>query len=528
MKSSTLRTFQTVHTWTGVAAGFFLFIAFYAGALTVFHDAIATWQHPPWRAAAAADTDPGDLARNFAAAHPTARRDFGVVLPPPGSAQAPYVYWPSADGARFVTANDLQTLHADLPSESLADFVYELHDSLGLPVVGLYLMGVVSVLYGLALVSGVLIHLPSLVRDLFALRPGRNLKRLWQDAHNVIGLLSLPFHIIFAVTGAVLCLFTVVLLALNTMAFDGRLSSQFANVVNTAPQRAAAGVAAPMQPLSALVARAREAALTNGASSFRPDYVHYMHYGDRHAVVEVRGLSQHTVGTYGTVALDGVSGRVLNVHVADAHNINGLVYSAIFALHFGSYGGMTVKVLYFLLGLGGAFLFYSGNLLWIESRRKRRHADQPARTRWMARATVGVCIGSCLGISAAFLAVALADGRGDTTALQQIAAYGAFALACLWAALREVPRATCELLWATALVTALAAVTDLLRNAHAWTQPWTPLHGVVFGVDLTGLLLAAGFAWLARASGRRALRGDANSVWALPAAANDQGNGSRS
>ena len=34
------------------------------------------------------------------------------------------------------------------------------------------------------------------------LRPGRNLKRFWQDAHNVIGVLSLPMHVMFAVTGA--------------------------------------------------------------------------------------------------------------------------------------------------------------------------------------------------------------------------------------------------------------------------------------------------------------------------------------
>ncbi len=33
----------------------------------------------------------------------------------------------------------------------LADFVYELHYDLGIPVVGIYLMGVVSVIYGLAL-----------------------------------------------------------------------------------------------------------------------------------------------------------------------------------------------------------------------------------------------------------------------------------------------------------------------------------------------------------------------------------------
>ena len=39
MKASTVRTFTVVHTWTGLMAGFALFVAFYAGALTVFHGA---------------------------------------------------------------------------------------------------------------------------------------------------------------------------------------------------------------------------------------------------------------------------------------------------------------------------------------------------------------------------------------------------------------------------------------------------------------------------------------------------------
>lgn len=36
MKASTLKTFLDVHSWTGLGSGLALFIAFYAGALTVF------------------------------------------------------------------------------------------------------------------------------------------------------------------------------------------------------------------------------------------------------------------------------------------------------------------------------------------------------------------------------------------------------------------------------------------------------------------------------------------------------------
>lgn len=515
MKAATLRTYQTVHTWTGLLAGFALFVAFYAGALTVFHNDIAAWQNPPWRSAVDADVPVDTLMQRVLARHPAARDDFGIVLPTDPS-HAAYAYWLEKGEEHFATASQVDAPTTEAAGNELADFVYALHDSLGLAEPGLYVMGVVSVLYGLALLSGILIHLPHLVSDLFAMRVGRNLKRLWQDAHNAIGVLSLPFHVIFAVTGALFCLFTLTLAALNTVAFDGKLFDAFAKATQTTPTVIASGTPATMLPTSVLIERARTQALANGVTSFQPDYLHFVHYGDRNAVAEVRGLSQHTLGTYGTVALSAHDGRVLATHVGDRYSLNGISYAALFGLHFGSFGGRTVQWLYFILGLAGAFLFYSGNLLWIESRRKRRHLDQPRRTQVMARATIGVCIGSCLAISGAFAATWIAVRLGVEAGMpQRIACYGLFLAACAYACVRPIARATVELLWATAGLTLLVAVVDLAGNAPAMARDGSPLAWSVLGVDLVGIALGLIFAGFARAYARRARQGDAHSVWAL-------------
>jgi uncharacterized iron-regulated membrane protein len=78
--------------------------------------------------------------------------------------------------------------------------------------------------------------------------------------------------------------------------------------------------------------------------------------------------------------------------------------TSFFALHFGSFGGTPLAWIYFLQGLAGAFLFYTGNLLWVESRRKaqRQSAQAVSQKRsimLMAAATVGVCLGCIGGIS---------------------------------------------------------------------------------------------------------------------------------
>ncbi|HTV85414.1 MAG TPA: PepSY-associated TM helix domain-containing protein [Dyella sp.] len=513
MKAVTLRTFQTVHTWAGLIAGFALFVAFYAGALTVFHDAIATWQNPPWRSAPDAHVPLSALVDRFVTLHPKARDDFGVVLPSDG-AHAAYVFWLSDQGSRYASYSQLAAPRDESDPGNLADFVYALHDSLGWPTVGLYIMGIASVLYGLALVSGVLIHLPHLVSDLFAMRVGRNLKRLWQDAHNAIGVVSLPFHIIFAVTGALFCLFTPTLAALNWTAFDGKLYGQFAQAVATAPTLPASGVQAIMQTPQALIARARQAALASDVTTFDPDYMHFVNYGDRNAVVQVRGKSLHTLATYGDVALAGADGRVLSTYVGSKHSINTGSNWAMYGLHFGTYGGTALRWLYLGLGLAGAFLFYSGNVLWIESRRKRRHLDQPRRTRVMARVTIGVCIGTCLGISGAFAAVWLSAYVDVAVGIaQRVAFYGLLCAALAYAFTRPIAQAAVHLLGATAALTALVACADLARNAATFAADFSQPAYTVLGVDLTGLALAWIFARLAIATMRRARHGDPNSVW---------------
>ncbi|WP_409348863.1 PepSY-associated TM helix domain-containing protein [Ralstonia syzygii] len=233
MQSATLRLYQTLHTWVGLMAGWALFIAFFAGAITVFHDELHAWQDPQRsRSAAAAPVDGAAIDRFVSAlvrAHPTAAADVYVNLPTehePGLT----AYWQAQGTWRTTTDTRLaagRTAPEDIALEptrgELANFINDLHYALGFPDVGIYFMGAVSVLYGLALVSGVLLHLPRPKKDLLAVRHGRNLKRFWMDVHNVLGLFSLPFHLIFAMTAPLLCLGMVLAMVFNTLAFDGRL-----------------------------------------------------------------------------------------------------------------------------------------------------------------------------------------------------------------------------------------------------------------------------------------------------------------
>jgi uncharacterized iron-regulated membrane protein len=524
LKSGTLRTYTTLHTWVGLVAGFALFVAFYAGAITVFHHELQFWQSPhavdrPQETIA----DAQQLLDDVLARHPAARTHVGMLFP---GEEAPNVavYWQGEKGTwLFATRDDVQG-SMEPPQAALSELINALHFSLGIPMAGTYLMGIVSLLYGIALISGLVIHLPKLTQDLFALRPGRNLKRFWQDAHNVIGVLSLPMHIMFAVTGAMLCLVFVTMLALNPLVYRGTLMEALPAAMDTAPIKPAAGQAVAPGQLAMWHARSIEVARAQGLDDFEPVYLKLANAGDANAVVEVTGESSGALGPLGSVALDANTGALLATQLPGQRDANHATLSSAYALHFGEYGNAWVKWMYFLLGLGGAFLFYSGNLLWVESRRKRRQVEQGRAQVNFARATVGVCIGVCVAISVAFIATQWLEMRALSHPVNVAAGIGwacfvTWALCVLWAALRPPIRAAVELLWAAAITTAMIPVAHGMATGWWFWKSAAAGHWNLFGVDAVALAMAFGFASLARATLRRAKTGEPNSVWALPAEA---------
>lgn len=174
-----------------------------------------------------------------------------------------------------------------------------------------------------------------------------------------------------------------------------------------------------------------------------------------------------------------------------------------FALHFGSYGGNPIRWVYFFLGLSGAFLFYTGNLLWVESRRRRQrspdeHSQQARNTRLIAAATVGVCWGYIAGISAA-----MATGKWLHTQVSNPndwymwVYYAVFLASVCWAFLRGAGRASIELLWLCCISTLAIPVTGLI----SWLIPETPvwLHTApdLLLVEMTALVAGVIFAFMA-------------------------------
>ena len=84
------------------------------------------------------------------------------------------------------------------------DFLYQFHFELHMaPLWGRWMVGACAMILLVALLSGIVTH-RRIFADFFTFRRhAKSAQRGWLDAHNVSGVLALPFHLMITYTGLV-------------------------------------------------------------------------------------------------------------------------------------------------------------------------------------------------------------------------------------------------------------------------------------------------------------------------------------
>ncbi|MGE4278326.1 MAG: PepSY-associated TM helix domain-containing protein [Magnetospirillum sp.] len=505
MRTDIIRTYKAVHTWTGITTGLLLFVAFYAGALTMFKQTLQRWSEPVSLAVAAPIGADQLIARTLAL-HPEFAKDFTLHLDGPARLSMKQSRRDTEPMLAIAGAEGDIVVRQDRSSgvDWLVDVV---HRTAGLPVdleLGTAITGLAAALYALALISGLIILLPSLVKDLFALRLGKNVKRLWMDAHNLVGLVSLPFHLVMAFSAVVFGWHDLFYDALDQGVYQGRMAA-IMRISNPPPPFA--GDKTPVRTLDVAAILARSAEIAPG---LHPTAIEYRNFGTKAATLRVVGDDpRYLVRGHGFLSLGGTDGAVLNrEYLPGQQGTYSAVVSSFFALHFGEFGGDTVRWGYFFLGLSGAFLFYSGNLLWIESRRRPRRGQvevpsQNRSTRIMAGLSVGVCLGTVAGLSASIVAARWLQGQFlDVNGWSRAVFYLVLVLAVGHALRHGAAPSAPRLLWLAAGATMALPLTSLVLGRTA-----AP------GVDAVALGAGVVLALSARKTARRVARGPIDSVW---------------
>ncbi|HKO94460.1 MAG TPA: PepSY-associated TM helix domain-containing protein [Polyangiaceae bacterium] len=460
------RTFQIywdAHAWAGVVGSFLLYVMFFMGAFALFHRELTLWADPegvqtslpPAPGAALPALQP--LLEQLDREQPLAGKDRVAFMPEASGLRA---YWrQGAEDHEFRFAASTQRLEP-LRSE-LGSFLYEMHYLGPLPK-GIYVAGVASMALLLALVSGLLIHLKDLLRQWFQFRPERVTRTWSSDMHKVLGVFGLPYQLLYAWSGAVLCFSYILvepLFVATTFGGDERAARIVRGDTVTAPE--ATGVSTePLPNLDALLAQARRE-----VPKLSPSWIGIEHVGDTGSTVSVYGeVAGVSFGT-ADVLFRAVDGAVLAVNGPSASAFSRFE-AWFYGLHYARFGGYGIKVLYALLALASCVVIFTGNLIWLERRDRRR--AHPGN-RWLERATAGWCAGLPLATAALFLFNRLLPALAT---LEQAVFWIVWGLSLvppfLWRSSRQV--AGVEFLLAGATLVAAVGI-ELGTRGHSLSDP---------------------------------------------------------
>ena len=527
IRADIVKMYKDVHTWVGIVSGLALFIAFYAGAITMFEGPLKLWASPPPALAAPVSLSETDaLVQKTIAEHPEAGRGYTIHVEtsPDRPARMSWIVWPEgrSRGAPqetwFSALGEDGTLQVEKDATSpVAQLVDVLHQQVGLPFdheISMPIMGAICLLYAIALVSGVIVFLPGFAKDIFALRIGKNLKRMWLDVHNVLGIFSLPFHIIMALTAIVFAFHDQFYGLQDKVAYDGQIAAMFE--ANEPEHHAHIEEGKPFLPADQLVAR-----LNEQAPGFRVKDIRYIFAPDGTVETMVNGEDPrygHRGANFGFAAVNAYTGDIMSTEYMPGLQAPLIAtVTGFFALHFGNFGGAPVRWGYFALGLAGAFLFYSGNLLWIESRRKKARKSspdntQPLKTKILGALTVGVSLGCIAGISLTIAAAKIVPSLGvDATSFHQWIYYLVFVVAIAWAFLRGAARGSVELQWLAALCTLaipLVSALSVVVSGFGWNH-----GGSTWLVDIVSVAGSVLLFYTAHRTRQRIVRAPMDSIW---------------
>jgi len=373
MNKEFLKRITDAHSWLGLIISGLLFIVFFAGSIALFRAEITQWSMQPHFEPTKGAQLP--VSRIFEIAIKDrkfdAKEHLTLVKP---SKYSPY-YKVYVDVEHEPGQEDHDALLIDPISGEiiasvddfyLANFIYELHYDLNIPA-GSYVIGFVTLFFFFAIISGIFMHARKLFSNFFKYRAQQQKRSQLLDMHNVVGVMSLPFTIMYAISGLIFNLVIIYQIAFAVILYKGDQQALLNDAGYQAIEPKWADRAWENPEIDKILQNIKDKYNTE------PSMVRFYNYGDQSAVMQIRG-EVHTEFAYRYETAIAVSNQEA-LYVKDENNPNTLVKGlyVISRLHFGDYAGLDLRVLYFILGIGVCALIITGNLLWIEKRSKQRN-----------------------------------------------------------------------------------------------------------------------------------------------------------
>lgn len=342
----------TGHKILGLAFAGLLYLICLSGAATVFYQTLQLWE-------TAGAPDAAFSAQGVAAAIADGR------LRQPKGAVSLSASLPTPDLPRLTVmagethlAYDGAGRFAGKTGAPATDGLCALHYELNIPgVAGLILVGIGGVAIVALLIGGLLAH-PRIFKDAFVwrFRAGARLNR--SDLHNRVGVWASPFHLAIGLTGALIGLSQVILLVAGLTFYKGDLTAAAAPLYGDMSAKTVAG------RMDATALTAAFDALRRDFPGARPSYLTLNHLNTDHESLTVWADMPDRLVYAEQFEFDG-KGRLSARHHLDDGALGKQVYSSLYRVHFGAFGGVWILWAWCLLGFGLTAICATGMDIWL-------------------------------------------------------------------------------------------------------------------------------------------------------------------
>jgi uncharacterized iron-regulated membrane protein len=238
--------------------------------------------------------------------------------------------------------------------------ILQLHTSMFAGIPGKLFLGLMGILFVIAILSGIMLYGPIMKNYDFGMVRKHKSKRLrWLDSHNMLGIITAVWMLVVGLTGIINTLSDVVL----GLWQQGQLREMTAPYAH---QPAAKGKLCSLDSALAVACKA--------APGMTPTIITYpgtIFSSRHHYAVFMRGASALTSRLLMPALVDAKTGRLTDIRKMPWY-VNTLFLSE--PLHFGDYGGWPLKLLWSLLDILTLVVLITGLYLWFA--RRKAHQQQ--------------------------------------------------------------------------------------------------------------------------------------------------------
>ena len=362
LTAKTVRLWYRVHKWTSLICTAFLLMACLTGLPLVFQDELDQILSPH---VAPAQVPAGTPDANLDAMVTAAQVYFPNLKPlfVAFDDDEPRVFVtmspslnpkPSETQALVFDRHTGKTLEAVRSGRSFTSIMLRLHREIFAGLPGELLMGVMALLFVIAVVSGAVVYGPFMRKLNFGtVRKDVSRRVRWFDLHNLVGIVTLTWAFVVGATG--------LLNALSTPLF-GLWRAQTMPVL-LAPYH---GKSAPQHLGSIDSAVAAATKTLPGMTISSVTFPNAVLTSPLHYIVWTKGNTPVTSRLFTPVLIDAETGQISAIRPLPWY-LRAIEVSRPF--HFGDYGGMPLKILWALFDVALIAVLVSGLYLWLSRRR---------------------------------------------------------------------------------------------------------------------------------------------------------------